>query len=230
MKIAAFGDSFIFGNELQDIPELFPVGYNFSKSSKLTYPALLATKLKLDYQCYAYPGVGNQWLLNQIISCIKQNKNQVLYIINWTWIDRFDYHDKDKNDYHKWSTVRPSLDNQTVDKFYYKNLHSELLDKTLSLGQIYQAICALESNSCKYLMTYMDNLIFDTQWHAPENILFLQNQIKNKLYNYNGKNFIDWAKVNGYDFGRYNHPLEQAHAAAGELMIKVFDTQNTNVR
>ena len=233
MILGAFGDSFLFGNELQDLPEVFPLGYDFNRCSHLTYPALLAKKLELPYQCFAFPGVGNQWILNNILSCIQRNKDSVFYVINWTWIDRFDIYDKNSQDQfnRRWVTVRPSLDNHSIDKFYYKNMHSEMLDKTLSLGHIYQAICALESNSCKYIMTYMDDLIFDYRWHATENILFLQSQIKDKLDNYDSKTFIDWAKINQYKFGKYNHPLELAHEKAAEYWLpKVRTLLNTHAK
>jgi hypothetical protein len=220
MKIASFGDSFIFGSELRDLPDKFLPGYNLYETSNLTYPALIAKKLSLEYQCFAYPGAGNQRILNDVLSCIHQNKNQILYIINWTWINRFDYYNiNSEHNFDIWLTVRPSLDNPVKDDFYYKNFHSEMLDKTLSLGHIYQAVCALEQNSCQYVMTYIDNLIFDSQWHATDNILFLQNQIKDKLVNYNGKNFLDWSADNGFKFGKYGHPLEQAHEKAAEFWL-----------
>ena len=232
MILGAFGDSFIFGSELNDLPLEFSPGYDFFQTSNFTYPALIAKELSAEYQCFAYPGAGNQRILNDILCCINQNKNKIFYIINWTWIDRFDYYNvNSEHNFDVWLTTRPSLDNPEIDNFYYKNFHSEMLDKTLSLGHIYQAICALEQNSCQYLMTYMDNLILDSQWHATNNILFLQQQIKNKLSNYNGQNFLDWAKRHGYKVGKYGHPLEDAHQAAAEYWLpKVRTLLNSSAK
>ena len=129
MILGAFGDSFLFGSDLNDC---------FDNPSNQTYPAIIAKKLNIKYKCFAEPGRGNQFILNTILDNIDKN---IFYIINWTWIDRFDYlHISDNT----WKTVRPSLDNQKIDEFYYKNFHSELRDKQVTLGQIYQAKMILE--------------------------------------------------------------------------------------
>jgi hypothetical protein len=43
-------------------------------------------------------------------------------------------------------------------------------------------------------------------------------------------NFVDWSKKNGYPITKIGYPLEAAHRAAGDYVIKVFDKQNTNDR
>jgi len=108
MKIAAFGDSFIFGSDLNDC--------NYPTYSIKTWPALIAKNLNVEYKCYAKPGCGNRYILNQLLDNINSD---YFYIIQWTWIDRYDYSTDNG-----WQTVRPSLDNKKIDQFYYKNLHS----------------------------------------------------------------------------------------------------------
>jgi hypothetical protein len=70
--------------------------------------------------------------------------------------------------------------------------------------------------------------MFDKQWHTTPAMTDIQDYIRPYMTTFNGMNLQQWAKKNGYPITSIGHPLEQAHAAAGQLMIKVFDTQNTN--
>lgn len=205
MILGAFGDSFLFGSDLDDCVN--------NRPSNQTYPAIIAKKLNKSYKCFAEPGRGNHFILNTILDNIDTN---IFYIINWTWIDRFDYLDASNN---TWQTVRPSLDNEKIDKFYYKTFHSELRDKQITLGQIYQAISVLEQNNCKYLMTFMDNLIFDTTWHCTPGIKLLQEKIKNSCKTFDKQNFLDWSKSNSYEISDKWHPLEKAHQKAAKYWL-----------
>lgn len=207
MILGAFGDSFIWGTDLKDCCKF--------NGSKTTWPALLSNNLGLEYKCHASPGSGNRQILNNLLDVIG---NYDFYIISWTWIDRYDYIDVLTD---TWQTIRPSLDNKQIDEFYYKHLHSELQDKQTTLGIIYQAINLLESHNCKYLMTYMDPLMLDKQWHCPPGVDLLQNKIISKLSTFDELTFLEWAKTNNYTISERWHPLEEAHKKASEYMLPV---------
>ena len=207
MILGAFGDSFIYGSDLQDCTD--------TTASLSTWSALLANNINMHYECNARPGIGNQQILNSLLDNIG---NYDFYIISWTWIDRHDYINTVTD---TWQTVRPTLDNKQIDKFYYKHLHSELQDKQTTLGIIYQAISLLESHNCNYLMTYMDPLMLDKQWHCPPGVALLQNKIKSKLSTFDESTFLEWAKTNNYTISELWHPLEQAHVKAAEYMLPV---------
>jgi hypothetical protein len=211
MILASFGDSFIFGTDLKDAVCKLPETW---KPSQQTWPALIAQQLQHDYQCFAQPGVGNNQILQQIIKAVAQYSNNAIYIANWTWIDRFDYVSVANND---WHTVRPSLDNPDIDKLYYKTFHSELADKFNSLVYINAAIDILQQNNCKFLMTYMDHLLLDQTWHAPDHVVFLQNRIKQHLKTFDGLTFLEWSRKHRYKESQLWHPLEDAHVAAAQL-------------
>ena len=54
----------------------------------------------------------------------------------------------------------------------------------------------------------------------------LQEYVRPYIVSFEGQTFLDWSRANGYPISTTLHPLEAAHQAAGEYMIKVFDKQN----
>ena len=234
MNLKSFGCSFIYGSELSDELLWIPEIRQSPKHSNLTWPAHLARYLNYNYLCYARPGAGNLQIAERVLSHLATNEH-ALYVIGWTFIDRFDYIDinivKDNN-WHPlklWSTLMP-IDVSNTAKTYYKDLHSEMRDKLTTLMSIKLVLDTLRQKNCPFIMTYMDDLMFDKQWHTTPAITDMQDYILPHMSTFDGLNLQQFAKKNGYHITSIGHPLEQAHAAAGELMIKVFDTQNTNVR
>jgi len=59
-------------------------------------------------------------------------------------------------------------------------------------------------------------------------VLKLQAQIQPHTTQFEGQSFLDWSRKQGYPETEMWHPLEAAHRAAGDLMIKVFDKKNTS--
>lgn len=225
MRVKSFGCSFIFGSELSDDGR----NGSYATGSQLTWPAHLAHHLGHGYLTYARPGSGNLQIAERTLSQLATNEH-ALFVIGWTHIDRFDY--VDINDHSPkwpgmpWSTIMP-VDTTDIACTYYKNLHSEIRDKLTTLMSIRLVIDTLKQKRCPFLMTYMDDLMFDQQWHTTPAMTDLQEYIKPYMTTFDGLNFLQWSKKNGYPITIVGHPLDQAHAAAGELMIKVFDIQNT---
>lgn len=224
MILGAFGDSFIFGSDLSDL-----IWKNCDRAnypSKLTYPALVADSLNMDYLCTASPGVGNMIIHDDVCRIIANYGNSVFYYINWTYCDRFDYVSNNL-----WNTIRPSLDNKKLDSYYYKNLHSELTDKISTLTYISNIIGLLKENKCNFCMSCMDNLIFDTEWHCPPSVRLLQEKVKPYMFYFEGLDFLNWAKRYNYDISENNHPLDLAHKKAAEYWLpKVRTLLNTHAK
>ena len=105
-------------------------------------------------------------------------------------------------------------------------MHSEFRDKFVSLTSIKLAIDTLQQRNIPFVMTSLDALLFDQRWHTSPAILELQSYIKPYIIDFDGQNFLDWTKTNGYPIGPGGHPLEEAHRAGAYYIIKVFDTQN----
>lgn len=209
MKLKSFGCSFIFGTDLRDDGRTGA----WAVPSKLTWPALLAQHHQWDYECFARPGSGNlqitEKLLNQMI-----DPTPAVYVVGWTWIDRFDYTAADTQ---KWHTVMP-VDTDSTAETYYKHLHSEYRDKLTTLLNIKLSIDTLKSHGHQFVMTYMDDLMFDTRWNTSPAVSELQRYCEPYMTRFDGKNFLEYSKEKGFEISQTLHPLENAHQAAFELI------------
>jgi len=209
VKIKSFGCSFIFGSELADADNAQP--------SQLTWPALLAQHAKSDYECHAWPGSGNLQILEQILNQAAASESAI-FVIGWTWIDRFDYY-QSKSDLQPWKTIMPVNEDDTA-RIYYRDLHSEYRDKFTNLSYVKLAVDTLTQKQIPFLMTYMDELLFDQRWNISAAVTDLQEYTHPYMIKFDGMTFLDWSRKNGYPETQLWHPLEAAHAAAADKLIQ----------
>lgn len=213
MTLKSFGCSFTFGTDLIDDGRDGP----FAIGSRLTWPALLANYLGHEYQCYARPGSGNLQILERLLNQVT-NIDLAVYVVNWTWIERFDYIDENLTwPGTKWNTVMP-IDTDAVATTYYKHLHNQYSDKLTTLLYIRLAIDTLKQRQLPFIMTYMDELIFETEWHTTPAVLELQDYIRPYMTTFNGQTFLNYSKEKGFPISETLHPLESAHQSAFELI------------
>jgi hypothetical protein len=216
MKLKSFGCSFVFGTDLADDGRNRP----YATGSRLTWPALIAEHFGYAYETYARPGSGNLQILERLL-CQIDPADPAIYVIGWTYIDRFDY----VNDLlatpwpgTKWSTLMP-IDETEVATNYFRHLSSEYADKLRNLVYIKTAIDSLKQNDCQFVMTYMDPLISCQKWHTTRATRDLQRYIEPYLNNFAGKTFLQWSRDLGFDISDTMHPLEPAHQAAADLVL-----------
>lgn len=221
MMLKSFGCSFIFGSDLSDdvSKEMLDWTCNgfYIRPSKLTWPALLAQDLNYEYKSQALPGIGNLQIFESVLKEISQPNND-LFVIQWSWIDRFDYENNlrtDRNNF--WNTILPGADNRNSE-WYFKYIHSQYRDKLTTLTYIKTTIDALQQNNIPFIMTNIDDLVFEHKWHTNTGIEYLQDYIKPHIVSFDGLNFLDWAKNKGFPISETLHPLESAHRAAFELI------------
>ena len=214
MYLKSFGCSFVYGTDLPD--------FLHSKGSTLTWPALIADRFGLSYQCHAGGGQGNLAILDRLSQVIYQDPT-AFFVIQWTYIDRFDY--SDPRGYHftkeiinDWHTARPG-DNNPQSDFYFRSLHSEYRDKLTSLIYIKTAKDLLTQNGCRYIMTCMDPLLLSDLWHINLAMRSWQQDIAEDLRWFEGKDFLTWSRQQNFAMGATGHPLEQAHEAAADIML-----------
>lgn len=215
-SLRSYGCSFIFGTDLHDDGR----DQKYPTPSQFTWPALLAKSADLNYICKARGGSGNLQILDRLLRDIRFYP-QDFYVINWSWIDRFDYTDGsfDQND--RWYTLGPITEGSHA-KTYFKYFHSEVKDKFTSLTYISTALDALLGAGAPFIMTYMDDLILDTRWHKPHSVRYLQKKIEPYLDTFEGTNFLDFSKDRGFEISPTLHPLEPAHEAGAQVMLPVF--------
>lgn len=225
MNLKSFGCSFIFGTDLADSTAVYGKTIVPSQS---TWPAIIAKKFNYRYECFARPGSGNlqiaEQVLNQANNCLDS-----MFVISWSWIDRFDHWGQIGEfsnwiNGNEWQTICPS-DDTDLAKIYYQNLHTEYQDKLTTLILIKLVIDTLRQKNIKFIMTHIDDLIFDQQWHATPAVLDLQEYIKPYVTTFEGQSFLEWSRTHGYPESVGWHPLEAAHCAAGEYIIKLQEKQ-----
>lgn len=225
MFLKSFGCSIIFGSDLADdgFKNLRPT------PSQHTWPALIAKKLSVKYECFARPGAGNLQIMEQVLNQIAAPQPAV-FVIGWSWIDRFDYYDVHWNRrlvLSPWKTIMP-IDEHNLAKTYYRELHSEYRDKLVNLNYIRTTIDSLKQRQIPFVMTYMDDLLFDSRWHVSPAVSELQSYVKPYMTLFEGKTFLEFSKSKGFEISEKLHPLETAHAAACETIWPFFDKQKIN--
>ena len=217
MKLKSFGCSFIWGSELPDeVP-----GKN---SSLLSWPAVLANKIGYKYECLARPGVGNFFIANQILTQIQTLNQPSLFVINWTWIDRFDYvGSQNDQDWRciapsQWEAIRPGDDSPEA-IHYYKTIHSQFRDKLQSLILIYTCVQELDRRGIPYINCMMDPLIYENEFHHTPAMKLMQDYLAPRTTWFDGKNFLDWAKGHHYKTSPNWHLLQEGNAAVADYLV-----------
>lgn len=211
MKLKSFGCSFVFGTDLADAND--GGTQLLIQPSMHTWPALIAQHLGLDYECYAWAALGNLQILERVLA--QAHSEPAVFLVNWTWIDRFDYVQELDN---TWNTIRPTCEHEQA-RYYYKHFHNQYRDKLTTLINIKLAIDTLQQHGHQIIMSYMDDLIFETEWHVSPAVTELQNYVRPYMVTFEGKNFLEWSQDQGYHVNERLHPLEDAHRAAADYLI-----------
>lgn len=212
MKLKSFGDSFVYGTDLLDAG---------TGASNHTWCARVAQHHNWQYHCAAVGGIGNARIFNSLVyELVQPDYQDWIYVIQWTWRDRFDYADPQT---WRWQTIRPSA-NDSIADFYYRNLHSDFLDIWASLEHIFAACELLKRLNCKFLMTCVDSSILNQciDQHRQDNatLNLLRSQIFADINWFDNLGFLEWSRKNQFQESDAWHPLEAAHAAAAEYAIQ----------
>ena len=223
MKIVSFGDSFIWGSELEN-----------NLSGNQAWPGLVAQELGAEYATMANPGCGNDEISRQVLTYFSNNTTaDTLAVINWTWAFRWDFYIVNTE---SWVTLGPScipsrLGNhlQPSDAAELVNVYNKYAGKSAhwnkwrTLQTIYSTQSYLNQLGVRSIQTYMDTCLFDQEFHAPEYVVALQNIVAENMQLFENMNFLDWSRSRGYAVTEPGwHPLEQAHTAAKDLWINQY--------
>ena len=213
-KIVSAGCSFIHGSELGD-----EVPY-----SQLTYPALTAKHLGVEYNCVAYPSASNQGIAKQILE--SKADWQSFYIVQWTYPSRFGVHlnqlIKGKNNQPTtWLDLAPNSWDYDIKAFHEYREYSQQLNE-IGIPEL-----------SKKIYTYVGHkqYMFQTELCMRAVKGYLESQgaqyvflpacddvAELTMHSFEGKGFIEWCSDKNFPVGKHKHPLHEAHQEACTLL------------
>lgn len=206
MNLRSFGCSFTAGTDLY--------------SSDNVWTNVIADRLGLLHINHAEAAIGN---LRIAESAMRYSNPGDLCVVNWTWIDRFDFVDCHSE---QWNTILPT-DNTPVSKNYYRYLHSQYRDMLVNLMHAVSLIDHFERNKIRCVMTVIDDLWFTEikpEWHDPRTVTHLQQRLRPYMYFFEGKTFLDWSREKEFPISEAWHPMDPAHFAAADLMQPAIES------
>jgi hypothetical protein len=110
------------------------------------------------------------------------------------------------------------IEQSDIARVYYRDLHSEYSDKLSNLAYVKLAIDTLNQKKILFLMTYMDESLFDCESNISDAVRDLQDYVRPYMTKFDGQTFLHWSQTHGFPISKTSHPLEAAHAAAAELI------------
>jgi len=167
-SLHAFGDSFTYGYELSDCDVDGQPSY-----SSLTYSALLARHLDMQYKCHAIGHSSNNGILRQIK--LARNSWDLLKqdncLVMWSFSVRFAFMFAGERG---WNTI-----NKNEDRWWWDNVDQnseQCLDR--SIDSILAAQTILESIGCNYTflcnnIELQDEIQYNNKWLDKSKWLFL---------------------------------------------------------
>lgn len=191
-----------------------------------TWPGLYARHRGLEYQCLAQVGRTSQFVLRTLFSSLRHEVDPCLYVIHWPSACRYEYVDRQRD---TWVQINPNntIDgNDTSEQVklnYYANVNSLLGDKWHNLLMIHVAQKTVANTQHRLCMTTVDDFLYATDFHAPDYVLFLQDQTRDHVRDFNGQTFTRWAEINSFAIGPRGHPQDTAHRAAFDLLGPAMD-------
>ena len=163
-SLHAFGDSYTYGYELSDCDADGQPGH-----SSLTYSALSAKHLGMDYKCHAIGHSANNGILRQIK--LANIRKEDTCLVMWSFSVRFAFMFTSEKG---WRTI-----NKEEDRWWWDNVDQEpeqCLDR--SLDSILAAQAILESIGCNYTflcnnIELQDEIQYNSKWLDKSKWLFL---------------------------------------------------------
>lgn len=209
MKLVTVGDSFTYGDELQDINQ--------------AWPYLLGQKIGYDVLNLAAPGSGNTRMARQVVEQVSTNRPD-LVIVAWTSAGRIEFADEE-GIYDTWpgysgraffkeqpwrdQLVRYINDHHSVEYLYRQFLiNCILVQDFLKLNQVPYVMTQVLPNDyyAKEAMRYNTDLLskLDTKFFIDSNVTGM----------------VQWAFHGGAPKGPNGHFLEQGHQIVADRIYE----------
>jgi hypothetical protein len=233
MIILAGGDSFIWGSELYGASDL--------EYSRETFPALIAKKSNLEYQCVARPGNANDAIARMTMNACDQalsDQKEIMVVVMWTFPFRYEFNFSYpiSSPISPWASINPKNTKLEIEKFtndFFKHVGSNDIYQTYNtLRSVFLLQSYLKNKNIPYVFTLADNQICNTFDDPSIKVLSTMIDWQDWYFFPEGKGanqtetprgFYQWAIENKYSMGPGSHPLEQAHTDAALLIKEKFD-------
>ncbi len=130
--IVAFGCSFTFGDELDDLPTWYddfddernfmPQKKKYHKPSKKSYPYIIGKLLKCDVKNHGWRGGSNDRIFRKFFEHLLNNNDSTTYIIQWTFPIRTEVWYSKENYYFG---IVPTIEDKVAEKYYKENFNEK---------------------------------------------------------------------------------------------------------
>ena len=240
-KLIAGGDSFIYGSELKDCID----SQGREQVSQLTYPALIAKEINMEYVCVARPGYSNAAIRRTVMDACEQYNDIGLVIVSWSFSGRYEFRINEQwKQISHWSAIDDIKDIEQ--KFQFNNpivlqhhadelLHAKqsglsefakwLYTNTDYVAEIYDTLSNvimlqqyLTLNDIPYIFTAADRSSIDVNIN-DESVETLQKQLSKLWGWFDNKGFYNWAQDMKFPFAT-THPREEAHIEAAHIFYE----------
>lgn len=232
----AIGDSFVFGQEMG--PPITPQNLHIFDDHKRRhcYTGIIVDSLKIEnYKNSACPAASNErtyrMLINDITTALLTYRPEEIFVnVGLTASVRREFCMNNAGSYYlHMHTFEPSLVHfpQCHDlwKVIVKDFNYEFGDEMFNTMMILGIQNFLLINKIPYLMSYSIRnpaTIAINEKYVPASLL---DQIHKKRY-YSWPSFMQFTKDNKFEMGTGHHPLEVAHLAWAEHLMKYIDENN----
>jgi len=218
-KLIGAGCSFIQGAELGD--ENSKLGYSVD-----TYPALIAKKLNLSYDCLAYGGASNIGIAKMILD---HDIQDAILMVQWTFESRvglqlnLKVNPMLKNGIN-WFDLAPGnwlfrKDIWSPPK-YMRNLATSGFEK---FQEDFYKYVGNDETFVLYSDLAMKSVLHHAQQQNAKVFFFTASDRLigiNRCMAFEGKSFIAFAKKHSCPIGKLSHPLHQAHQLAADYILE----------
>ena len=133
--IVAFGCSFTFGEELDDLPKWYgdmedkrnfmPHKEVYDTPSKKSYPSIMGNILKCDVENYGWRGGSNDRIFRKFFDNILLNNTPSTYVVQWTFPHRTEIYST-KNGYYE-GIVPVNVSWHDDSKIFYERFYQKEL-------------------------------------------------------------------------------------------------------
>jgi hypothetical protein len=218
--IVAYGCSFTFGDELDDLPEWYndltdkrnfmPEKLKYHKPSKKSYPYVMGKILNYEVENYGWRGGSNDRIFRTFFEHILNNTKESIYVIQWTFPHRTEVW---SNKIQYYEGIVPTItDWHEASNLYYRN-HYDANDTIKKLIRYIWSVDSLSKQFQQKIIQFIPIGIEDLGWDG------VSMEYDFKLLDNLPDSFLDTQQIR--NLVNYKiHPSEEGHELLGKYLVE----------